>query len=96
MLTTIIKFLSFAPDNVSKEVFWILGIIYLFLLIATALSIKKTTNNLSSKLAWTLLVIVLPVIGIAIYCIRCLASADFHFLKQFSPAPPQGPKHWNS
>jgi hypothetical protein len=96
MLTTLIKFLLFAPENVSKEVYWALAAIYLFLLIATILSIKKTTRPTISKLAWILLATVIPVIGIAIYCIRCLALADFHFLKQFSPAPPQGPKHWNS
>lgn len=96
MLTTLIKFLLFAPDNVSKEVYWALGAIYLSFLIATILSIKKTTPNLAFRLAWILLVTIIPVVGIFIYCIRCLISADFNFLKQFSPAPPQGPKHWNS
>ncbi|WP_345784643.1 PLDc N-terminal domain-containing protein [Prosthecobacter sp.] len=96
MLTLLIKFLTLAPENVSKEVYWALGAIYFIFIIATILSIKKTTSSLALKLAWILLVTFLPVIGIAIYCIRCLASSDFHFLKQFSPAPPQGPKHWNS
>lgn len=92
MLTSLIKFFTFAPDNVSAEVYWALGVIYLFLIIASILSIKKNVPNLATKLAWTLLVIVVPVIGIAVYCIRCLALADFSFLKQFSP----GAKSWNS
>lgn len=95
MLTALIKFLTFAPDNVTKEVYWALAAIYLFLFLATLLSIKKTTHTHVPKLAWMLLITILPVIGIAIYCIRCLVLADFHFLKQFSPAPPQGPKHWH-
>jgi hypothetical protein len=96
MLTTLIKFFSFAPDNVSQEVHWALAGIYLFLYLASIISIRKISTKPTWKLAWVLLVTVLPVIGIAIYCIRCLAISDFRFLKQFSPAPPQGPKHWNS
>jgi len=93
MLTALIKFFTFAPDNVTKEVYWALAGIYLLLFIATLLSIKKTTPSLAAKLAWMMLVTILPVLGIAIYCIRCLAAADFHFLKQFNPAPQQGLKH---
>lgn len=94
MLTSLIKFFTFAPDNVSKEVYWALGVIYLFLIIATMLSIQKNIRNLATKLAWMLLITVVPVIGIAVYCIRCLALADFSFLKQFRPPPLHTQKNW--
>lgn len=96
MLTSLIKFLTFAPDNVSKVVYWALAVIYTLLLLATLLSIRKKNPEFTHSLAWSLLVILLPVIGIATHCIRCLATADYQFLKQLYPPPQQDTKNWNS
>lgn len=87
MLHVIIKFLTFSPENVSVEIYWALGAIYFLFYVTTCLSILSNKLGFRSRLAWILLSTVLPVVGMAFYCLRCLAIADYQFLKQFGLAP---------
>ncbi len=77
------KFITFSPENVSGEVYWVLCGIYAVLLIVSLLSVFSIKSNFGTKLAWFSLVVLLPVLGMILYCIRCLICADYQFLKQF-------------
>jgi hypothetical protein len=83
MRVVINRFLTFSAQNVTDEVVWALVVIYFILVAVTLASIWGLHVGLVAKLAWSLLAIVLPVAGIALYCFRCLLRADFSFLGQF-------------
>lgn len=77
------KFILFSPENVSLEVYVALGGIYLLLWSVTILSITSKKSSIANRLAWFMLITLLPVIGIALYSITCLINQDYQFLKQF-------------
>ena len=85
MKTVISNLLSLNPQNVSPEIFWVLGIVYGVLLLVTFTSIFKTVDSLLGRLAWMVLTTAVPVGGMALYCVRCLWKADYSTLLQFLP-----------
>ncbi len=83
MRYAVTKFITFSPQNVSEDVFWALAFIYASLVFITLLSVFSRRGAILSKLVWTLLIICVPVFGIACHCMRCLLGSDYQFLKQF-------------
>lgn len=83
MRVVINRFLTLSAQNVSEEVLWALGLVYLILVLVTLGSILCLKVNAAAKVAWAVLVVGLPVVGMALYCLRCLAVADYSFLGQF-------------
>ncbi len=83
MRVIINRFLTLSAQNVTEEVLWALAVVYLILLLVTLASIWGLHIGAGFKLAWTLLVLGLPVAGIAFYCVRCLLKADYAFLGQY-------------
>ncbi|WP_395747314.1 PLD nuclease N-terminal domain-containing protein [Prosthecobacter sp.] len=77
------KFLTFSPENVSVEIYWALGFIYLALVVTTLLSVFSLRSRPLSKAAWCIIILALPVAGMALHCLRCLLTADYQFLKQY-------------
>ncbi len=57
--------------------------IYALLVIASVMSVFAVKTGFGARLAWLLLILSLPVLGIAAHCFVCLYSADYTFLKQF-------------
>ncbi|MBN8418619.1 MAG: PLDc_N domain-containing protein [Verrucomicrobia bacterium] len=76
-------FLTFSPETVTEEVYWALAGIYAVLVVVSASSIFSLKSNFGVKLAWFVLIVALPVIGMTIYCVRCLIFADYSLAKQF-------------
>lgn len=87
MRQVITNFLTGNPENISEPVYWAMGMIYLLLLSVSLASVYSRSRGIVSLLAWGLLVIFLPVMGIALHCLRCLIVADYQFLKQFGLNP---------
>ena len=87
MRHVISNFIALSPENVSEPVYWAIGVIYLMFIGVSLASVFSKSNSLGSLLAWGLLVIGLPVLGIAAHCFRCLIFADYHYLKQFGIVP---------
>ena len=77
------RFLNLSAQNVTEEIFWVLGLIYFVALVVVLFGIWGLSIRTSAKVAWTLLTIVLPVVGPALFCVRCLFKADYSFLQQF-------------
>lgn len=86
MRIVITRFITFNAENVTQEVLWALAMVYFVLVTVTVFSILKDTGSAGMKMAWILLVLAAPVLGMAIYCVRSLFSADYQFLKQFGIA----------
>lgn len=76
------NFLVFKMASFIDVHLWMLVGIWCLLLIAGLWSIYSRSLGPISKVAWTLVIIVLPVIGMTAYTISCLFAADWEFLKQ--------------
>jgi len=79
--TAIIQFLSFKPRNVTSEIYIAMAIIYGAMIAATLHSILQTDAPPRSKAFWAAVVIILPIVGMAAYCLASLLKADCSFLQ---------------
>lgn len=78
---TIIRFLSFDAHNVTPQVYVAMAVIYLALLVVTLLSIRKHGFSAKGRATWMLVVVLVPIFGIAAYCVSCLMKADITFMQ---------------
>jgi hypothetical protein len=83
--TIITNFIHFNAQTVSNEVLMALGFVYTVLLILTIISIMSGNSAPSVKVAWCALAVLLPAVGIAVYCVRCIAGVDKTSLERFKP-----------
>lgn len=78
--TTIFQFLQLQPRNITTEVYVGLVVIYLGMVAATLHSVLQEPFTPRQKLVWSVITLVLPIIGMALYCLDSLRRADFSFL----------------
>ena len=83
MRTTILNLLSLNALNVIGTVYALLAFIYFVLVLTNLWSIWSTgATQTSSRFAWTLVVIVLPVVGMYCYGLWSLTRSDLSSLRQ--------------
>ena len=83
MRLVITRLLSLSAENVSEEVLWALILVYVILLLVSLTSVWSMARSIGAKVAWTLLLALVPVVGMGFYCLSILVSSDFIFLKRF-------------
>ena len=81
MKTAIQRFITLDPRNIIPEVYIGLLFIYAALLLTTLNSIRSNSSSRVRKFVWALLILFLPIGGMAIYAISCLVTADHSFLR---------------
>jgi hypothetical protein len=82
MRAIVTNFLRLEVLNHHPAVFWGVGAVWLLLIISAFLSVRSLPISFVAKLAWFLVIVVLPVLGLAAYALRCLAKANW---KTFEP-----------
>ncbi|MBL9114511.1 MAG: hypothetical protein JNJ83_05850 [Verrucomicrobiaceae bacterium] len=82
MLQVLFNFLSTRALNSSPEAYLGLGIVWATLLVAGIMSILSRHWGWGVKVAW-LIAIMVPIAGLAAYCVFSLFIADYSFLKMF-------------
>lgn len=87
MRETIIRFFTIQPLNEHPLIYWGLLVAWLILLGATMASIRVQPISLTMRWVWLVLVVLVPVVGMYLYLIRCLICADYSFMK-FVFGPP--------
>lgn len=83
MLQAIFNFCSFNALNTPREVYFGLALAWLLLLGAGIASVISRKGQLWLKLVWLLVLAGLPVVGLFLYCLVCILTADYSFLKLF-------------
>ena len=91
MLQVIIRFFTFEVISEHPGVYWGLSGVWLLLLAAAVSSLRSLEISFGAKVAWMLLILLVPVVGLGIYAFRCLVLGDWSFLKPFF-APPKTAK----
>jgi len=83
MLQVLIRFLTFNVMSEHPAVYWGLAAVWLILLLASVSSLRSQPLSMGAKLAWFALILFLPLIGLGIYALRCLFTAEWSFFKPF-------------
>ncbi len=91
MLQVFIRFLTLNVVSEHPMVYTGLAAVWLLLLLAAFSSLRILEVPVGAKIAWTLLILCVPLVGLGIYALRCLVKADWGFLKPFL-APPKTAK----
>lgn len=81
MREIVFRFLTF--DALNDHVMVHVGLIvtWIILIIAAIMSLRQQSISLTAKWIWFGLILCVPILGLAVYTMRCLFTADFGFLK---------------
>lgn len=74
-------FLRLEVLNLHPMVYWGLAGVWLLLLLAAIASVRSLKISTAAKIVWLSLILALPILGLAIYALRCLACAKWEVLK---------------
>src|SRR5262249_10192799 len=84
MRATIQNFLTLKALNVIPAIYWMLAAIYVAFVLTTLWSIFSAGVKSSfGRGFWTLVILVLPIVGMFAYALRCLVLTDIRSLRQF-------------
>lgn len=86
------NFFQLSAQNAGSAVVWGLLTIYAALVMICLLDIVTRKRNMTFKLAWILLVLLLPFVGMTFYCILCLCTAEYPLLSQLGLRSQSGKK----
>lgn len=79
----ITRFFTMDVLNIHPAVYWGLALIWVILLVAAISSLRSLRESGKVKVFWLAIILLIPIVGMAIYCIRCLVKADWSGLKPF-------------
>jgi hypothetical protein len=88
MRETLIRFLTINPLNEHPLVYWGLGLVWLILILNCVASLRQQEISLTARWLWFLAILLLPIVGMGLYLLRCVVTADYAFLK-FVMGPPK-------
>ncbi len=64
-------------------VYWALGAVWLILLIAAFDSLRRIKVRSGAKFAWAVLILLIPIIGLGLYSLRCFIKSDWTFIRPY-------------
>lgn len=76
MRSVVQNLISWSPQLVADWQLWVLIAAYAVLLLVTLTSVATASVGRGKKVFWGVFVVVVPVLGIAVYCVRCIATAQ--------------------
>lgn len=81
MRNIVIHFFRLEILNMHPGVYWGLAIIWLLLIVSAFASVRSLAIPAIAKNVWLLVILAIPILGLAAYAFRCLARANWHALK---------------
>lgn len=81
MRGTIIRFLTLDVQITHPLIPWVLVAVWALLLAAAFSSLRQQTISATVRWSWFVAILVLPIVGLFAYTIRCLVINDWSFLK---------------
>lgn len=85
MLDVVIRFLTFDVVSTHPLIYWVIAGVWVLLLVASFLSLGSLEIESVAKISWGLLILLLPLVGLFFYALRCLIKGDWAFLKPLIP-----------
>lgn len=95
MLHTLFNWLKFDVQNLIVEVWWCVAALWGALVLISLIDVAVSNLRRGEKALWMVLILLLPLGGLAAYCIACLFRADYYmidflFKKRSSSRPKPG------
>ena len=81
MLQVLINFFTLNALNTPSDVYLGLAAIWVLLLTAGIASVVSRARSAWTAAVWIVLMLGLPIVGMFVYCVWCMMSADYFFLK---------------
>lgn len=85
MSEVVTRFLSFDVVTTHPLVYWALGGVWLFLVLASFLSLANLPLSLSGRVLWGTVIVFVPLVGLLLYSFLCLFRNDWSFLRPLIP-----------
>lgn len=76
------NFLTFNLITVSDENLWMLGAVWLVLIATGIWSVLSCPAHFVKKILWCVGIICLPIVGLSLYSLTCLLTAEWEILRQ--------------
>jgi hypothetical protein len=88
MVDVVIRFFKFELMSTHPMIFWGIGVVCLLLIITAFFSISSYPIPWWRKFLWGIFILALPILGLAIYAVRCLILGDWSLLQMvFAKGP---------
>lgn len=87
MIGVFIRFFTLDVVSTHPAIYWGLGFVWLILLAATFGSLRCLDISRPAKIAWFLVVLILPIAGLTAYCFFCLTRGDWSFFRTIFAQP---------
>ena len=81
MREILFKWIKLDAQTIIPEVWYVVGVLWLCVVIIGLISIKSQAMASSVKLRWSALIVLVPFIGMLAYCVYCLTKVDYHMLE---------------
>lgn len=91
MTDVLIRFFGIKPLNDHPMIYAGMLVVWLTLVINCLFSIQSLRVTLFMRWLWFALVVLVPILGMLVYLVRCLLVADYSFIK-FVVGPPRKAK----
>ena len=76
------RFATLNAQNVIPYVYVAISVVWLVMLATAVTSLRQQQISRGAKVVWLLLIVLLPVLGLGLYCLRCLIRAEYPLLQQ--------------
>ena len=81
MRNIVIHFFRLEILNLHPFVYWGLAGVWLLLIVSAFASVRSLTIPILAKNVWVLIILAVPILGLAAYAFRCLARANWYSIK---------------
>ena len=85
MIQLVLRFLTFNAQNLIPEVWVILVVLWVGLVFFSVTSVVSLNISASGKVFWLALIVILPIFGLFIYCIRCIIRSESPVFRSVPP-----------
>ncbi len=83
LITFGLRFLTLKYQNMVPEIAVLALVVWMLVLACTFFSICSQPISRRAKWSWVAFVVMVPLLGGAVYCVYCLTRQDYGFLKVF-------------
>jgi hypothetical protein len=81
MRAIVTNFLRLEILNHHPVVYWGLAAVWFLILVSAFMSVRSLSISTGVKSAWFMVIVAIPILGLAAYAFRCIASANWKALK---------------
>jgi hypothetical protein len=87
MQDVVLRFLTFQVVSIHPAIYVGLGGVWLMLLLTAFGSVRSERFGTVARTLWLLFIVLVPLVGLGLYAVRCLICGNWSFLKPILASP---------